>query len=605
MRGESMIAIWGLALAAIMLLVMGGAGTWAYLTQRDAHRELRRESLGAVADLLSQSVARLLASSELSSVRVLIADAARERQLARCRLLLGDGAVLADADPSSISGVSLPAKFSPGPPPAPEALGSGYVEFRLPITVPGRGLAFLDIAGDARLPMSAYWQVQGGIGLIGAAGLSGLLLVYRRMRERLRGLAAVREALMAMAEGEDAIEALSVSANFGAEAVAWNAVLAERERLRTELTAERARESLSSRRDAGAELGQACDALWQGFVVIDDQLRVKYANGAAAVFLRAPREKVIGARIGEFIQDEGVLSAIGSASSGRVKTRTSIEVRRGEDQGGGILRFSVRPVRRDDAGAAVIVIEDVTQQRVADDARNGFVAQATHELRTPLTNIRAYAETLSSGMFDDPKVITECYNVITKETRRLSRLIEDILSVSQLEVGSIELHVDDVDLKALLSEAVRDVRQLAEEKNIDLQLVLPPKRELISGDRDKLAVVVNNLLGNALKYTPKGGTVIAACQFSSDAALISVKDNGIGIAPEDHGRVFEKFQRANDPAVLAETGTGIGLYTSREIVRRHGGEIEVISAKGEGSTFMVRLPHKESRAAALSTGKES
>jgi signal transduction histidine kinase len=101
----------------------------------------------------------------------------------------------------------------------------------------------------------------------------------------------------------------------------------------------------------------------------------------------------------------------------------------------------------------------------------------THELRTPLTNIRAYTETLSSGMFEDPKVITECYNVITKETRRLSRLVEDMLSVSQLEVGSIELHVDNVDLKALLGDGVRDVRGLADEKNIDIQLVLPAKLE--------------------------------------------------------------------------------------------------------------------------------
>src|SRR3972149_5193430 len=126
----------------------------------------------------------------------------------------------------------------------------------------------------------------------------------------------------------------------------------------------------------------------------------------------------------------------------------------------------------------------------ADKAREEFVTQVTHELRTPLTNIRAYAETLSSGMFDDPKVITECYNVITKETRRLSRLIEDILNVSQMEVGTIQLHVDDVDLRALLTDSVRDVRGLAEEKNIDLRLALPAKLETVRADRDKLAVVI-------------------------------------------------------------------------------------------------------------------
>jgi signal transduction histidine kinase len=189
-------------------------------------------------------------------------------------------------------------------------------------------------------------------------------------------------------------------------------------------------------------------------------------------------------------------------------------------------------------------------------------------------------------------LITECYNVITKETRRLSRLVEDILSVSQLEVGSIELQTCNVDLKTLLSEAVRDVRGLADEKGIDIQLVLPSKLEPIHADRDKLAVVINNLLGNAIKYTPHNGNVVLGCQITGSEVVVTLKDNGIGIDPADQARVFEKFQRANDPEVKNETGTGIGLYTAREIVRRHGGQIELISEKGKGSTFLVRLPHK-------------
>jgi signal transduction histidine kinase len=203
-------------------------------------------------------------------------------------------------------------------------------------------------------------------------------------------------------------------------------------------------------------------------------------------------------------------------------------------------------------------------------------------------------------MFEDPKVIAECYNVITKETRRLSRLIEDILSVSQLEVGSIELRVDSVDLKALLTESLRDVRGIAEEKNIDVQLVLPAKLEPTRGDRDKLAVVINNLLGNAIKYTPKDGNVIVGCQVNADSVVLTFKDNGYGIDPKDHARIFEKYQRGTEPEVQQERGTGIGLYTAREIVRRHGGDIELISARQKGSTFMVKLPRQKTRSSSLS-----
>jgi len=169
-----------------------------------------------------------------------------------------------------------------------------------------------------------------------------------------------------------------------------------------------------------------------------------------------------------------------------------------------------------------------------------------------------------------------------------------------LEVGSIELHVDSVDLKTLLSDGVRDVRGLADEKNIDVQLVLPAKLEPVRADRDKLAVVINNLLGNAIKYTPANGNVMVGCQLTADVVVLTFKDNGIGIDSSEHGKVFEKFQRGSNPEVQNESGTGIGLYTAREIVRRHGGDIDLLSEKNKGSTFLVRLPHRESRAAAIS-----
>ena len=153
----------------------------------------------------------------------------------------------------------------------------------------------------------------------------------------------------------------------------------------------------------------------------------------------------------------------------------------------------------------------------------------------------------------------------------------------------MQLVMDRVDLCQLLTEAVRDVRGIAESKNIDLQLTLPPKAEKIQGDRDKLTVVVNNLLGNALKYTPENGQVVMSCKSENNGLTVSVRDSGIGIDPRDHGRIFEKFQRAEDPDVLQETGTGIGLTTAQEIVRQHGGEITVVSKKGEGATFSFSL----------------
>ncbi len=590
MRGESLVATWGLALAAILLLAMSAVGMWAYVSQRDAHRALREESLQAVGGVLSQSIERLLASNDLSGIRTLMVDAAREKRLARCRLVLGDGSALADADPSKIDIRQLPGKFGPGPPPEPESLGAAFVGMRVAITVPRRGLLFLDLATEAELPMSAYLQVQSGIGLIGAQALLALLLVYRRMRRRFRALGAVRDALMAMGAGEASREALAVCAGFGPEAVAWNALLDEREKARGELLAERAKESLATRRDVGAELAQACDALWQGFIVIDDRGVVKYANGAAAAFLRAKREAMAGAPAEGLIRDEKVARAVRAVATGQIKTRTSLEVKRAEAEGGGILRFSVRPVRRDDSASAIIMIEDVTQQRVADEARNAFVAHATHELRTPLTNIRLYVEQAVDEGEKDPSVRARCLNVISQESRRLERIVGDMLSVAEIEAGSMKLRAGEVRLDAVFQELEADFRAQAEEKGQTLKLLLPPKWPVVRGDRDKIVLALHNLLGNAVKYTPEGGAISVKVDVGKDKVVVDVVDTGIGVSEEESELIFERFYRSKDGRVAKITGTGLGLALAREVARMHGGDITVRSQLNQGSTFTMTLP---------------
>ncbi|MCO6436335.1 MAG: PAS domain-containing protein [Phycisphaerae bacterium] len=445
-----------------------------------------------------------------------------------------------------------------------------------------------------------------------------LLVAYRCVRGQLRGPVKIAERLRLhgnrlRSDTEQVVGELAMLRLSEAEDTAtgaWNALVDLAQNLANAVARNEANAELKNalERSGGGALAEALHALPDGIMFLRAEEQVDYANASAARLMgwrgedirnmtlsKAPRLSKVGERIAEIVRSAQ------QADGTCVAMTETVESGEGTGADQSSYRVWVIPVHRPHAlGECLVVIRDVSQQLRAEKAREEFVTQVTHELRTPLTNIRAYAETLSSGMFEDPSVITECYNVITKETRRLSRLIEDILSVSQLEVGGIDLQVDTVDLRQVLSEGVRDVRGLADEKNIDIQLVLPSKLEPIRGDRDKLAVVVNNLLGNAIKYTPSGGDVLLGCQVSSSEVIITVKDNGFGIDPEDHARVFEKFQRGRDPEVQAESGTGIGLYTSREIVRRHGGNIELISRKGEGSTFLVKLPNRESRATTLS-----
>ncbi len=441
------------------------------------------------------------------------------------------------------------------------------------------------------------------------AVLGALFVVYRCLREQLRGVSRIADRLESRRDRiEDDLSSLRIGDALDGVTKAWNELVDLTERLLATVQRTEANEELSRvlQRSSGGALAEALNAVPDGIVYISDEVRFEYLNSAAARMLGWNAQDADRATLTE-AQASGLgarlLELIRGASSpeGTFEARTeALEAGDPQSQDHSTYRVWLVPLQRPrHHGECVVLIRDVSQQIRAERAREEFIAQVTHELRTPLTNIRAYTETLSSGMFEDPKVITECYNVITKETRRLSRLVEDILSVSQLEVGSIELHVDSVDLKSLLSDGVRDVRGLADEKNIDIQLVLPAKLEPIRADRDKLSVVINNLLGNAIKYTPANGNVVVGCQVAGETVVLTFKDNGIGIDPAEHGKVFEKFQRGSNPEVQNEPGTGIGLYTAREIVRRHGGEIELISEKDKGSTFMVRLPHRESRAAAL------
>ena len=590
LAGGEAAPVW--AALAITLVVVGSVGVTAWLTVRGharAMREARAAQVENACRFVAEAASPLLAAGDLTAVRRIVIDTARANALDELRIVLGDGGVLAAADPTAITSHQLPPQL-PEVSLAP-TVGSDArtVAVARPVEVPGRGRARLEASGPATVPTGAMRDAQAAAGIVGVAGLVALLLVSRVLQRRLRGMAAIRAGLIAFERGERSPDALAVDESLGAEARAWNDLLAARDADRRRQRAQHAAETLGARRTPRSELDDACDALWQGLILIDESLRTKYANGAAAVFLRAKRDEVVGAEITRFVSDERLVKAIRGVALGAIRNRLTVEVERTGDNGSGVLRFSVRPVRRDDSAAAMILIEDVTQQRVADAARNAFVAQASHELRTPLTNIRLYAEQLLDGE-PTPADRARAINVISQESRRLERIVSDMLSVAEIEAGQLRLVEDDVRLDALFAELETDYRAQAEDKGLDLRFDLPPKLPVIRGDRDKITLALHNLIGNALKYTPAGGSVRVIVAADEENVTVDVVDTGIGISPEDAQHVFDKFYRAKDRRVAELTGTGLGLALAREVVRLHGGEITVQSELDKGSTFTLSIP---------------
>jgi PAS domain S-box-containing protein len=490
-----------------------------------------------------------------------------------------------------------------------------------PLLVRGKGAALLHLSAAATPGTARTWELLAGIGAIGAVSLVAMLLLYRRARARLLTLSLIRESLLAAAAGTSDLspEALSLRPDLGPEAQAWNELLEQTEKLRRAGLADRVRESLGALSPigrtvpgqmplsdpatpppAGAELESACDALAVGMIVVDANGSARHVNGAAAALLQLRRDQMLSKPIGELIGDQAVRDAVQGIIRGSGQRRT-FELRREDDQGGGILRVHVRPLRRDDCGGALVTIEDITQQRVADAARNSFVAQATHELRTPLTNMRLCLEAALDDKQTDPAVLREHFNILSHETRRLERMVGEMLSMAEIEAGSLQLKSDDVRLEKVFDELQADYRPQAAEKRIELVFDLPPKLPVIVGDRDKLLVTLHNLVGNALKYTPAGGKVTVAVRVEGASAqmlVIDVIDTGIGISPEEQPKIFAKFYRAKDPRVGKITGTGLGLALAREIARLHGGDITVQSELDKGSTFTLTLPARAAQAKA-------
>ncbi|MCG8650016.1 MAG: HAMP domain-containing histidine kinase, partial [Pirellulales bacterium] len=246
--------------------------------------------------------------------------------------------------------------------------------------------------------------------------------------------------------------------------------------------------------------------------------------------------------------------------------------------------------RSGDGEGMAWVLTDETQQRLATEARDQFLMTATHELRTPLTNLQAYAEALQEKDGLEVEHQKEFCNVITSEAHRLGRLVDQLLTVSQMEAGAMTANRHELELLPMLEQTADQLQGQAQQKQMQLTTKLAAKLPTVFGDRDKLQAALVNLVGNAIKYTPAGGEVVLRCTAEERWVRIDVEDNGPGIPEDEQDKVFDKFYRGDATRDSEQRGNGLGLAFAREIARLHGGDIELQSTVGEGSIFTLRLP---------------
>lgn len=262
----------------------------------------------------------------------------------------------------------------------------------------------------------------------------------------------------------------------------------------------------------------------------------------------------------------------------------------GDETRDGVMEARAARVTVDGSVRVLVTLLDVTAQRIASEAQSAFIDQVAHEMRTPLTNILLYVEEAIEQGANDPKLQRDALGVIGQESRRLRRLIGDMLQASELESGTMTLRNSEVKLRQMFEEIESDFGQQALQRGQTLSFDLPPRMPRVVGDRDKLHLAIQNLVGNALKYTPDGGTVTVSLGVEGPDLTVTVRDTGFGIAPDQQEAIFERFARANDERLEGIVGTGLGLPITREIARLHGGDVTVESALDQGSAFELRVP---------------
>jgi two-component system phosphate regulon sensor histidine kinase PhoR len=469
-------------------------------------------------------------------------------------------------------------------------------EYRTPVRVAGKPIGTLLIA----VVEPGLWGIVMAVASHAPAAILGpLLLMFLGicvLQRTVRPLTEIEHQLndLAVASSPAELELKPVKAVSAATA-GWNR-LAERCGLARQTSGLDSRLSAALEGFRQRKADQILNSLPEGIALTDDQGRVTFANQAAGAILGTPADNVA---LGGKTMEEILGLDAGNETGKRFldpesRARTVVaEMSRSGDRSQVVLRVARHPLRgaKGSLGTGhVWSIRDVTQQKLAEQMRNQFVNSATHELRTPLANIKAYAETLTLSDMLDVEQQKQFCNTINSEATRLARLIDDLLSISSMEVGALSLARQETDMERLFHEVLDKVRPQMAQKDISLRSSLGEKLPKMRVDKDKIMGTLVNLLGNAAKYTPEGGQVHFKVQVKQDTLQIDVEDTGFGISAEELPKVFDKFFRSSDPRVQQQTGSGLGLSLVQEVVRLHGGKLGVQSELNKGTRFTVTLP---------------
>jgi two-component system phosphate regulon sensor histidine kinase PhoR len=463
---------------------------------------------------------------------------------------------------------------------SPSASDRTAMYLAIPVMKNGNVAGFVRVSKPLLVVQERRGAIRGPV-VLGIAGavLAALFIGFLLARGFTRPLLAMTMSARAVAQG-DFSRPVRIDRNdeIGYLAAALNSMT---DRLRSQI------DTITADRNMTLAI---LASMAEGVVAVDRREYVVHINSAAETILGVDAEHARGRRIWELTRVIEVSEALSDAMKEN-RVRVS-EARISSPQKDQVIQLIGAPLRdaNDALVGAIVVLHDVSDLRQLESVRRDFVANISHELKTPLAAIRGLVETLIDDSQMDRATHDRFVEKIRDQSMRLSDLVTDLLTLSRLESDQGTRKMERMDLRDSVAESYRTQIHVAESKRVDLTASVSDRPVLIDGDAEAVRELVDNLLSNAIKYTPEGGKVGVRLVVEGPNAVLSVEDTGIGIAPEEQGRIFERFYRVDKARSRQLGGTGLGLSIVKHVALAHGGNVSLRSAPGRGSTFRVEMP---------------
>jgi len=328
-----------------------------------------------------------------------------------------------------------------------------------------------------------------------------------------------------------------------------------------------------------------------GVIATDRKGRIILINEPATTMLNVTRETVLSQPIVSVlgIEDRYTFTDL-------LEEKESVTLDFSTNEKPYILRANFSVIQKETGfmNGLITVLHDITEQEKIEEERREFVANVSHELRTPLTTMRSYLEALTEGAINDQDLAPKFLQVTQEETERMIRLVNDLLQLSKMDSKDYRLEKDWINFTDYFNRII-DRFELTKVPSIIINRVIPKKSIFVEFDQDKMTQVLDNLISNALKYSPEGGTITCQVEEHDKEIIVSISDEGVGIPKDSINRIFDRFYRVDKARTRKLGGTGLGLAIAKEMVQAHKGKIWVESKEGEGTTFYFSLPYDRSQ----------